>query len=282
MVDCIVCQKESRFLYRKNNYDIYRCPSCFLGFIHPLPSYEELDAYYNSQDYYNSHEIGYTNYGMIEPMMRAIYRDFIRDLKRYFQFELEGKTILDVGCAYGYFSDAVSEYPLADLLCTDMTDESRKVIEKKDYPFILGNFETLDFGSRTFDLVFMGDVFEHFLYPHNLLQKLKNLLNPGGVAMFNTIDFASWFARFNGASWRLMIPPEHTYYWTKKSVNLIFEQYGFEGFCKSYKLMIPKQYLIDRIKQKHSFNAFFLNWYPFTYVPIRSFDTIECLYRKMD
>jgi SAM-dependent methyltransferase len=53
---------------------------------------------------------------------------------------------------------------------------------------IVGNFETVDFGARTFDFVFSNHVFEHFLDPLAALAKMVAITTPGGYILIATPD----------------------------------------------------------------------------------------------
>lgn len=89
---------------------------------------------------------------------------------------------------------------------TDITRESERVTSLKGYKFLRGAFEFLEFPEDYFDLVFMGDVFEHFLDPFKAVKILSTILKPNGIVLLTTLNFDSLFAKVVSKHWRLLIP----------------------------------------------------------------------------
>jgi predicted SAM-dependent methyltransferase len=69
------------------------------------------------------------------------------------------------------------------------------------------------------DVITMFDVIEHLPQPREVLARCYRYLKPGGVIVITTGDFASIVARWAGAKWRLMTPPQHLWYFTKESLR---------------------------------------------------------------
>lgn len=278
---CPVCKSEVTYLFEKNTYRILKCLNCGLGFINPLPTIKEIEALYNTRNYYyKSLQRGYTDYSALEEVLKKMYKNFIRDIQQWYNFDMRDKYILDVGCAYGFFLDVARDSGAFEIWGTDITRESERVVSHKGYTFLRGAFELLQLPENYFDLVFMGDVFEHFLDPFAVVKKLSAIVKPNGIVILTTVDFDSLFSKLAGKKWRLLVPPEHIYYWTKKSISLLFSKYNFEGVCKDYMLYITKTYLIERFKLQFNFNPIFFKFIPFSLIPVRSFDTMKCYFRK--
>ena len=56
------------------------------------------------------------------------------------------------------------------------------------------------------DIIVLLDVIEHLPDPPSTLALCRKHLNPGGVIVITTGDFASFYARLAGPRWRLMTP----------------------------------------------------------------------------
>jgi SAM-dependent methyltransferase len=278
---CPVCNGEVKYLFTKNTYRIFKCRYCKLGFIHPLPTVKEIEAFYNTGNYYyQSQNKGYADYSGLEGVSKKTYRNFFRYMNKKYQFNIRRKNILEVGCAYGFFLDVAQELGASELWGTDITRESERMTSLKGYKFLRGAFELLEFPEDYFDLVFMGDVFEHFLDPFKAVKILSTILKPNGIVVLTTLNFDSLFAKVAGKHWRLLIPPEHIYYWTKKSINILFNKNKFEGICKGYTIYLTKDYLMERFKLQFAFNPIFFKVLPFKFIPMKSFDTIKCIFQK--
>ena len=278
---CPVCDSGAKYLFEKNAYRIFKCRACGLGFISPRPTVGEIEAFYDTGNYYcHAENRGYTDYSGLEKALKKMYRHFIRDTGLWGRFDLKNKRILDVGCAFGFFLDVARESGASELWGTDITSASEKIILGKEYNFTLGAFEVIELPENHFDLVFMGDVFEHLLDPFAAIRKLARILKPGGIVLITTVNFDSIFARATGKKWRLLVPPEHIYYWTKESLHTLFSNNSFEGACRSYTVFLTKTYFIERFKMQFGFHLPLYKLFPLQFIPVPSFDTMKCMFRK--
>jgi hypothetical protein len=83
------------------------------------------------------------------------------------------------------------------------------------------------------------DVIEHLPDPHGTLELCARHLNPGGIIVVTTGDFASLYARLAGARWRLMTPPQHLWYFTRASIERMAGSLGLrmESFDHPWKIV---------------------------------------------
>ena len=144
-----------------------------------------------------------------------------------------------------------------------------------------GRFQQLEPAMRKhFDLAFMGDAFEHVQDPAAVVAKFADVVAPGGVVVITTVDFDSWLARLLGARWRLMTPPEHLFFWTRRSIEKIFDDHGFDARVENYWLFYPKAYVEQRSRAQFGVAPPFLGWLPGNTVPIPSFDVLLGIFQK--
>jgi ubiquinone/menaquinone biosynthesis C-methylase UbiE len=77
-------------------------------------------------------------------------------------------------------------------------EESRKVFQNNPNTQIIhGNFESMkmDFPESFFDTIIMSAVIEHLIDPFVVLEKIYNLLKPGGRVLIETPNIAKWTRR---------------------------------------------------------------------------------------
>ena len=103
------------------------------------------------------------------------------------------RTMLDLGCGYGYFGRACAargmEVTYGDL--EDLREDSLK-----DQPFHQVDLNTTDLSSLgRYDLVTCSNVLEHLERPDHLLRYLDQLLNPGGVFY---LSWTNWLSPWGG------------------------------------------------------------------------------------
>jgi SAM-dependent methyltransferase len=90
------------------------------------------------------------------------------------------------------------------------------------------------------DVIVLLDVIEHLPSPQETLALCVRFLNPGGIIVITTGDFASLYAKLAGARWRLMTPPQHLWFFTHESVQRLAQPLGLsiESFGHPWK-MVP-------------------------------------------
>ena len=79
-----------------------------------------------------------------------------------------------------------------------------------------------------FDLAIMLDVIEHLTRPKETLEQLRGHMADGGFLVITTGDWDSPPARLMGRFWRLMTPPQHLFFFSRRSITTLLERNGFE------------------------------------------------------
>jgi SAM-dependent methyltransferase len=76
----------------------------------------------------------------------------------------------------------------------------------------------------TFDFIFATECFEHFFKPAHELQKLENLLKPGGILVVMT---QFWNDTAKIKTWRYATDPTHVVFYHEKTFRFIAINFGF-------------------------------------------------------
>lgn len=139
-------------------------------------------------------------------------------------------SVLDVGCAYGPFLEAVRERG-HDPYGIDAAPEAAAYVRRSlGIPAVSGDF--LDsavaaaFGGP-FDLVTMWYVIEHFADLDRALRNAAALLRTGGVLAFSTPSAEGASGRFDRARFFAGSPADHFSIWEPSRVRGILKSYGF-------------------------------------------------------
>lgn len=263
-----------RLAFRKDGFDVWRCPGCGLGWVEPMPRREELAAFY-AQGYYRGGAFGYPEgYEQLAPGLERTYRGLLRRLARRHPGRHFAR-VLDVGCAYGVFLDvARAQCRASELVGLDVTAEAEQHVRAKGYDFVRGFAEDAELPRAHFDLVFVGDAFEHVVDPGAVVARFAEILAPGGVVLLTTIDFGSWLARWKRERWRLMTPPEHLWFWTRRALRAFFAARGLDGPVERYWLWYPKEYVQRRVQEQFGFGGALARLWPGALVPVPSVDVL--------
>jgi SAM-dependent methyltransferase len=79
----------------------------------------------------------------------------------------------------------------------------------------------------SFDAVVMLDTIEHLFDPRAALMSSARALVPGGVLLVGTPNFRALSRRLLGASWAVLSPLEHLYYFDERTLGRLVESCGF-------------------------------------------------------
>lgn len=201
-----------RQLYAKNGCDILRCAECGLG--RADATHFDPSTYYTNDYFSGGHADGYVDYRGAEQVLR---REFARTVDFIRRYRRAGK-LLELGCAYGFFLQEAKSY--FDVSGIELAEEAAAHCRRNGLNVVTGIADQSTLKSLPkVDVIVLLDVLEHLPQPHEALALCARYLNPGGVIVLTTGDFGSPLARLMGASWRLMTPPQHLWFFTAGSMR---------------------------------------------------------------
>ena len=103
-VSCKICtSRKTKFLYKKDNFDIRKCIDCEIVFT-DLPLDFNLEEIYDESYFQGGQEYGYGNYEASENVLRIEFKKSVQLLNKLTSINT-GKKLLEIGSAYGYFLD---------------------------------------------------------------------------------------------------------------------------------------------------------------------------------
>ncbi len=112
-------------------------------------------------------------------------------------------NIADIGCGPGKISLWLSQQvgTTGKVLAIDNSDSQLNILEKKILDNNISNIMTLNHDiyqieqiKERFDLIFCRFLFVHLVEPLKIIEKLYNLLNPGGHLILAELDNSTWFS----------------------------------------------------------------------------------------
>lgn len=217
---CPICTHEtlSTPLGNKNGYDIFGCTHCNSAAVIPCPTLEELGEYY---DQYAKDR----TYG--KKKNKKIRRSKNR-LKK-FMHKAPGKTMLDVGCNYGYAVKA-GLYLGLNAHGIDIDGYAIEIAKKEfgDEHFIFQSVEDYAASGKKADIIYTGEVIEHVPSPTSFVQSISEILNKDGLLYLTTPQAFHWRNPKTFTDWEEVKPPEHIHYFSRKGIQTILEAHGFK------------------------------------------------------
>lgn len=225
-MSCPVCQyEESKLLHRLAEGELKVCSACRLVFFTPMPTQQELSAFYNDgyhDDFSQSRMAGESfaeiRYQSLEKLLVAHAPSLI---------DKPNRSILDVGCGTGDFLSAAKRARW-NITGTELAQSAaQKASQKLDNSVLEGDILSLDLPLCSYDLVTSYHVIEHLLDPAGMLQRCYQLLSSQGVLFIETPNISSLGARVRGPKWSHIIPPEHIVYFSSDSLQYALQKAGF-------------------------------------------------------
>ncbi len=243
---CPLCkEKMCKKLYPKHYARIVQCVSCGLIYTNPRLKQRFLKHLY-SEEYFknnNSHVIGYADYVKDETNITKTFSKRLLEIERH----VTKGRILDVGSATGFFLNSARKngWSVEGVEVSNFAANFAR--EKFDLQIYQGDITTLDLPKNSYDVITMWDVIEHVTNPIAVLKRLRMSLTDNGILVMTTPDAGSIPARLTKHKWvGYKLSDEHLTYFSKKTIENLFERAGFA--------MIDNHYV-----GKHVYFSLFIN-----------------------
>jgi SAM-dependent methyltransferase len=207
-------------LFVKNGHRVQQCRHCELGFLPSQPSTEALETLYSTSYFTDGGFEGYPNYVGDESVHRQQARHYLRDLARA---GVTRGTVLDVGCAAGFFLDEARRDGWRVAGCDVSHYAAGHARERLGLDVLQGNFAEMDLPVSTVDLATLWSVIAHVPNPRAVEQRLAQLVRPGGHVALETSNYRAFIPRVLGSRWHLCSPPSVMYYYSRRSLDTLFD-----------------------------------------------------------
>lgn len=215
-------------------YDVYHCNSCSLLFASGESNRELMGRIY-SRFFYTSGQqtVPQLPDGKLAPDAKN-WPVLANALGRVDWLRAKGfsGSLLDVGAGRGYFVlAALSQFDASGI---ELDEDAVSFAGSIGAKVVEGNFLSHDFGGERFDVVTLWDVFSGFESPKEAIERLLELVRPGGCLVMTLPDSASLAARLGRAHWPLMIPPGNMCFYDAKSLRRLLDMPNVESYSVEY------------------------------------------------
>lgn len=217
-----ICNSNGVFYFELRGFQIFKCQTCTLIFVSPRGN--EFQIY--DRDYFSGavHGYGFVNYEEDKSASMGYLKKYLKWLKDL-GIEKDAK-LLDVGAANGFFVSLAEKKGLNATgieLSEDAVDWAKKLGRK----VFQSDAMSMSLSDK-FDVITVLDVLEHLSQPEEFLRRVKVNLNTNGFLLINVPNEGSLFAKLSGKSWHSYVPPEHLFYFNRKSLYSILSMNGYE------------------------------------------------------
>jgi len=224
----------------RDEHTYFECAECGCLQIAEVP--ENLPDYYPDKDYYSYDKVKQTS-GIKSALTKhrdryaATGKGFLGKIMHGLQPHDKlpsiahtkvslGSKILDVGCGAGRLLHSMQEAGFTHLLgidpfnTEDLAYDNGLRIEKK-------SIHELSIDGE-WDLIMFNHSYEHVFDQYEVLQKVYQLLTPGGTCLIRIPTVTSWAWRTFGVDWVQLDAPRHLFLHSVKSMHLLAENCGFK------------------------------------------------------
>lgn len=234
---CPLCKsnKKGKLVERTVHHTFRQCPDCKMNFISFSDDSEAVkyEKSYFAEEY--KKQYGKTYLEDFESIKKNCVSR-IRHIDQVFKnINGAGKTVLDIGCAYGPFLSAASDdgwTPFGSDIATDAIDYVKKELKFKATN---ASFADLDlqkeFGVSELDCVTMWYVIEHIKDLKSTLTAINKMLKTGGVFAFSTPNAAGLSRSADQHAFFTNSPKDHYSLWSLPDTQKYLKQFGFK-VCK--------------------------------------------------
>lgn len=211
--------------YRLVRSSIVTCHGCGLSYVTPRMASahleEKLQAWAD-QDVVDAQRLGEA----FSPGNLEHYARLLRLLARHAPC---GRRLLDVGCSTGAFltvaRDAGWEVKGVEIGAAS----ARHAREALGLDVTRGSLYGYGAAPGTFDAVAFLEVIEHLERPAEALDRIRELLVPGGLLLLTTPNFDSLYRRLFGSNWWVVnCEDEHIVLFNRQTLSGLLRERGFE------------------------------------------------------
>jgi SAM-dependent methyltransferase len=228
-LSCPICNARSSLCYsgcRDMEYfipytaDFYRCESCGLVFMNPLPATADLASLY-PDDYLNFAKP--TN-PVSAFLLARFHENHAAICRRHLQ--TDGR-MLEIGAAGGDLLGLLASQGYRHVKGIELSATACELARERGLDVRHTAIEEFDTAER-FDLIFMSHVIEHVIDPAATVKKLASLLTPGGVLYVETPNVGALDARIWGRHWGLIHYPRHLHLFDHRTLPALLRAEGLE------------------------------------------------------
>lgn len=197
-------------------------------------------------------------------------------LKRVETFVKKG-SLIEVGCAMGFFLESarnvgwkVKGFEISRYASSIAKEQYNLDVSCSDFLSEAVNLE-----ERCTDTIVALDVIEHLRKPVKFLEESSRILRKGGLLLLSTGNISSISAKIFGRRWRMISPPEHLFYFSRKGLEQLLDASGFDILDVQY---LWKKYSLRSITSVFGIGS--LGFLDLIFVPFNAFDVMYLFARR--
>jgi SAM-dependent methyltransferase len=234
---------------------------CSLGITNPRP--DEIGAYYNSPAYTSHSDTNAGIFGALYGLARNFAARQKVGLIKSATKKSKG-SLLDYGCGVGVFT-ARAERQGWSVQGIELSDGARSLANEKLKKGSVVK-DRSELSPSSYDAVTLFHVLEHLEDPNEVLQWVRERLNPGGALIIAVPNYESPDAVHYGPYWAAWDVPIHYWHFSKAAMTKLAQSNGW--FVEAIRPMRLDAFYVGLLSSSYKTGS--KNWLSAIYQGIRS------------
>jgi cyclopropane fatty-acyl-phospholipid synthase-like methyltransferase len=227
---CPVCNNwDFSRSYVIRGYMYYSCNSCGVLCLIDKENVSKSSSGKYNEDYFKGalkeNMSGYIDYAKQSLPLRMYFRIVLSHIKRHLSFDTP-VSLLDVGCAYGFFLDEARKLGMT-VHGLDLSEDAIRWMENHlDINGTVGI--SSDAPEGPFDIITAMEVIEHVQEPRSFVADLHKRIKDNGLLVIHTGATDSPASKLLGRWWWYLNPPDHCIIFSRRALRDLISNSGFD------------------------------------------------------
>jgi len=222
---CPLCRSKNighHYTIKRSDYifDTDICLDCRFIFMNPKYADSFVESFYTDEYYGESADYSYFDERKTEKYCAYVWKSRIKNIRKY----VKNGNFLDIGCSFGLFLKYASKYfktygiEISKYSSDYAKKHSNSIIENVSWDKYCPQIK--------FSCVTMIEVIEHSSCPGEIVSKVYDMLETGGVAVIQTADMEARQSLNAGENYHYYLPG-HLSYFSEKNLSELLLRTGF-------------------------------------------------------
>ena len=205
------------------SFAIVECDKCKFNFTNPRPSEEEINSFYESENYISHSN---SNRSILDLAYKTVRHFTLKSKVRLINKLSTKKTILDYGCGTGNFLKECQKngWQITGVEPNQKANEFASKLTGQDIQKDLSSFSD----ESQFHIITLWHVLEHIHDLNETIQKLRKLLKKKGYLIIALPNHNSWDAEHYGEYWAGYDVPRHLYHFDTDTMKTFANKHNLK------------------------------------------------------
>ncbi len=190
----------------------------------------------------------------LRELRQSNFKDILKEIKT---IKPNGGSLLDVGCAHGWFLEIAQ--PDFKVLGIEPDHAVYEITKKQGYPLLEGYFPDVLADDLLFDIIVFNDVIEHIPSVIDTLNACRKHLKEDGILVLNLPTSSGFFYKLSkilvklnlpkpfDRMWQKDLPSPHLHYFNIENLIQLTNKHGFKAIYSGSLPSIRSSGLYKRI-----------------------------------